>query len=173
MSTPGYYDQSYPPSLWGGGGPGPNDPTITSLVPATGSAAAGAILVTVNGTKFEAGSVIEIAQQARPTTYVSPTVLTTSYDPVSAGTVNFTVRNPNDEESNSSPFVVAALVADDVSVMTVEAVKHFVEEHPDLLSEAYAFEVTGKNRPTLVAWLKALLDEEADQRDQGEGVGTS
>jgi hypothetical protein len=158
-----YYDQSYPPSLWGGG-PLP-DPSITSLVPNTGSAAAGAILVTVNGTLFEAGSVIEIAQQARPTTYVSPTVLTTSYDPTVAATVQFTVRNPNGEESNSVPFVVAALVADDVAAWTVEDVKAFVVAHPDLLSEVFQFEQEGKSRATLLSWLQQLLDEEAVNPD--------
>jgi len=163
MTAPGYYDQSYPPSLWGGGGPGPNDPTITSLVPNTGSAAGGPITVHVHGTKFEDGSEIEIAQQARPTTFVSPTELTTSYDPVSAGTVQFTVRNPNDEESNSVPFTVGAVAAADVSAMNVAQVEDFVRVHPDLLAEVYRFERDGKARATLLTWLKALLDEEAAQ----------
>jgi hypothetical protein len=158
MTAPGYYDESYPPSVLH---PGPPDPHISSLVPNSGSAAAGPILVTVNGTDFEAGSEIEIAQQARPTTFVSATQLTTSYDPTVAGTVNFTVRNPSGEESNSVPFTVGALVADDVSAMTVPDVEAFITGHPDLLSEVYAFELAGKKRTTLLAWLKALLDEEA------------
>jgi len=104
-----YYEESYPPSLWGGGG-GPvlPDPHIDSLNPATGSAAAGPIAITVTGTNFEAGSVVEVDQVALPTTYVSATSLTTSYDPATAGTHQFTVRNTNDEESNSVPFIVGA-----------------------------------------------------------------
>jgi hypothetical protein len=110
-----YYDQSYPPSLWGGGAA--VDPHIDTLAPNTGSAAAGPIAVTVTGTNFEAGSVIEVDQVALPTTFVSATSLTTSYDPATAGTKLFTVRNPNDEESNSVPFTVAAeeIVVEDVA----------------------------------------------------------
>lgn len=98
------YDQSYPPSVYG-----PPDPNITSLTPNTVSAAAGATTITVTGSNFAAGSVVEINQAAQPTTYVSPTSLTVSYDPTVAGTVTFTVRNVNNEESNSVPFTVGAL----------------------------------------------------------------
>jgi hypothetical protein len=156
MTRAGYYEASYPMARLLA-----PDPHITTLVPNTGSAAAGAILVTVNGTDFEATSVIEIAQQARPTTFVSATQLTTSYDPTVPGTVQFTVRNANGEESNSVPFTVGALAADDVSAMTVEDVKAFVAAHPDLLSEVHGLERAGKRRTSLLAWLKQLLDEEA------------
>jgi hypothetical protein len=101
-----YYDASLPPALYA-------DPHINSLTPATASAAAGAVTVTVAGYNFEAGSVVEIATAAQPTTYVSPTALTVSYDPAAAGTFFFTVRNPNDEESNSVAFTVAAEAAAD------------------------------------------------------------
>lgn len=99
------YDASYPPDILGGG----PDPSITTLTPSTVSAAAGPTTVTVAGTNFAAGSVVEINQAAQATTFVSATSLTVSYDPSVAGTVQFTVRNPNDEESNSVPFVVGAL----------------------------------------------------------------
>ena len=98
----GYYDTSYPPSLWLG-----PDPSITSLNPNTGSAAAGPIAVTVTGTDFDASSVVEINQQAQPTTYVNATTLTVNYDPPTAGAVLFTVRRGN-QESNSVPFNVTA-----------------------------------------------------------------
>lgn len=88
-------------------GPEP-DPSITSLSPNTASAAAGAVTVTVTGTNFVSGSKIEIDQAAVPTTYVSATSLTTSYDPTTEGAKQFTVRNPNDEESNSVAFTVTA-----------------------------------------------------------------
>lgn len=101
MSTD-YYDQSYPPSLWQG-----LDPSITSLSPNTGSAAAGPIAVTVTGTDFDSSSKVEINQIEQPTTFVSATTLTVSYDPTAAGTVTFTVRR-GEQESNSVPFVVTA-----------------------------------------------------------------
>lgn len=158
LSVPlGYYDTSYPPSILGG----VVDPAIASLAPNTGSAAGGAIAVTVHGSRFEAGSVVEIDQVAQPTTFVSATELTVSFDPAAAGTVQFTVRNPNDEESNSVPFTVGALAAADVAAMTVDDVQAFVREHPDLLAEIYDHERTGKARVTLLSWLKTLLDEEA------------
>ena len=102
MTDTGYYDQSYPPSLWNG-----PDPSIANLNPTTGSAAAGPILVTVTGANFSADSVVEINQVAQTTTFVSPTSLTVSFDPSVAGTVTFTVRRGT-EESNSVPFVVTA-----------------------------------------------------------------
>ena len=115
-----YYDESYPPSLWGGGTPGVPDPHIDSLAPNSGSAAAGPIAVTVTGTNFEAGSVVEVDQAALATTFVSATSLTTSYDPATVGTKLFTVRNPNEEESNSVPFTVAAEVEEEPEVEETE-----------------------------------------------------
>lgn len=82
------------------------DPAITSLSPNTASAAAGAVTITVTGTDFVSGSTIEIDQAAVPTTFVSATSLTTSYDPATEGTKQFTVRNPSNQESNSVPFTV-------------------------------------------------------------------
>lgn len=99
------YDASYPPAVYA------PDPQITTLTPNTVSAAAGPTTVTVTGTNFDEDSVVEINQAAQTTTYVSPTSLTVSYDPTVAGTVQFTVRNTSDEESNSVPFVVGALAA--------------------------------------------------------------
>jgi len=96
----------------GGGGGGVNDPHINTLSPNTLPVSASASTITVTGTLFEAGSVVEIAQQDRPTTFVSATSLTVSFTPATAGTVNFTVRNPNDEESNSVPFVITAAAGD-------------------------------------------------------------
>jgi hypothetical protein len=101
------YDASYPPSLWA-----QPDPQIDTLTPSTVSAAAGATTITVAGSNFVAGSVVEINQAAQATTFVSATSLTVSYDPTVAGTVTFTVRNPSNEESNSVPFVVGALAGE-------------------------------------------------------------
>lgn len=104
-----YYNESYPPSVYEGGGtpPGPPDPFIASLAPNTGSAAAGPITVTVTGTDFDATSVVEIDQVAQATTFVSATSLTVSYDPTVTGVFGFTVRR-DPEESNTVPFTVTA-----------------------------------------------------------------
>lgn len=152
------YDESYPPSLWGGGGTGPNDPHIDLLAPATGSAAAGAIAITVTGSKFDAGATVEVNNVAVPTTYVSATSLTTSYDPAAAGTVMFTVRNPNSEESNSVPFVVSALT-DDPGAATVAEVRAWVDDNPELADEVLeAEEARGDAaRVTLLDWLRGFI----------------
>ena len=155
-----YWDGSYTREILGLP-PLVPDPHIDTLTPASGSAAAGPIAVQVDGSNFEDGATVEVDQVAVATVYVSATRLTTSFDPTAAGVALFTVRNPNDEESNSVPFTVAALAAEDVSAMTVAGAEQFVAEHPDLLAELYAFELAGKARATLLAWLKALLDEEA------------
>lgn len=97
------YDASYPPAVFA------PDPQINTLAPNTVSAAAGPTTITVNGTDFEATSVVEVDGTAQATTFVSPTVLTISYDPTVAGTDQFTVRNTSGKESNSVPFVVGAL----------------------------------------------------------------
>lgn len=99
------YEESYPPSLWLG-----PDPHIDALVPNTGSAAAGAITVQVNGTDFDATSKVEIDQVEQVTTFVNPTQLTVSYDPATTGAKLFTVRRGS-QESNSVPFTVTALAA--------------------------------------------------------------
>jgi hypothetical protein len=83
-----------------------DDPHITSITPTGISAAAAATTLTVNGYNFENGSVVEINQAAQTTTFVSASKLTISYDPTAAGPVSFTVRNPNEEESNTVPYTV-------------------------------------------------------------------
>ena len=144
------YDGSYPPEVLG-----IVDPHINSLVPSTVSAAAGATTITVNGTNFEAGSEVEINGAPQVTTYVSPTALTISYDPTVAATVMFTVRNPNEEESNSVAFVVGAITAREVSAMTVDDVKAFVTDHPDEAADVAQHEAQGKARSGLLSWLDA------------------
>lgn len=160
------YDESYPPSLWLG-----PDPRITTLTPNTGSAAGGPITVTVTGTDFDASSVVEIAQVAQPTTYVSATQLTVSYDPTAAGTVMFTVRRGS-QESNSVPFTATAL---DVATMTVADVQAWVDDHADEADEVLALEEAREHpRVTLLDWLRGFIahrdDDEADEADDIEGT---
>lgn len=106
MVSPGYFDQSYPPSIYG---PPPiKDPQITSLVPTTGVVGV-EVVVRVLGTDFEPTSVIEVDQAAfGATTFVSATELTATVTPASAGVKRVTVRNDNDEESNGVDFTVTA-----------------------------------------------------------------
>jgi hypothetical protein len=83
------------------------DPTIGTIAPSTIAAATvGPTTLTITGTNFGPGSVVEINQVGQPTTYVSTTSLTIAYDPTIAGTVQFTVRNTTGKESADKPFVV-------------------------------------------------------------------
>jgi len=109
MITRGYYEQSYPPSVFAGGGGGLIDPHIDSLAPTTGVAGAEVTLV-VTGVRFDAGAVVEVDQVAVPTVVDSPTQVTATFTPASAGAKTVTVRNANDQESNSAPFTVTAAV---------------------------------------------------------------
>lgn len=102
-----FYSQSFFPGMGNGGTPPPVDPTITSLAPPSGVAGV-EVAVTVTGANYVAGSTVEVDQVPVPTTFVSATVLTGTFTPAAAGTAQFTVRNPNEEESNSAPFTVTA-----------------------------------------------------------------
>ena len=79
----------------GGGGTPPPDPApvLTTLTPATGSAAAGPITVTLTGTGFIAESVALVNSSPVATTYVSATELTVTYDPATEGDKTVSVRN--------------------------------------------------------------------------------
>jgi hypothetical protein len=92
----------------GGGTPTPDpDPTITSLVPATGVVNT-PITVTVNGTNFVSGSVVESGAIAVSTTFVSATKLTANFTASTAGAKTVTVRNPSGMESGNATFTVTA-----------------------------------------------------------------
>jgi hypothetical protein len=84
------------------------DPSITSLEPTTGVVGSD-ITVTVTGTMFGDDAVVEVDQAEVATTNVSNTELTAVLtDPGAAGTVAVTVRNANDQESNSVDFTWTA-----------------------------------------------------------------
>lgn len=178
------YDASYPPDVLNGA----PDPHITTLTPNTIAAGAPATTVTVTGTNFEATSVVEVDGIAQATTFVSPTSLTISYDPVNAGTEQFTVRNTSGKESNSVPFTVGALTAfaaepepeqpdpdpgltaEQVSGWTVDQAMNFVIDHPDQADDVAALERDGKARVTLLTWLEEYgrLSEPTDaERETG------
>lgn len=83
------------------------DPGITSLAPAAGVVDQLAT-VTVTGDGYVSGSTVEADGAALPTTFVDATHLTADITPTTAGTVQFTVRNPDDMESNGMAFAVTA-----------------------------------------------------------------
>jgi hypothetical protein len=110
MTAPGYYDESYPPSVYAT--PGPIDPHITSLLPATGEVDVEAV-VQVIGTDFDDTAEVEVDQGSGqtlvPSVFVSPTRVTVTFTPTVVGEALFTLRNQsNDEESNPMPFDVTA-----------------------------------------------------------------
>ena len=72
-------------------------PTITTLAPTSATAGAAGFTLTVTGTGFVSGAVVNFNGIATTTTFVSSTGLTaaiTAGDIVTAGTVNVTVTNP-------------------------------------------------------------------------------
>src|SRR3954471_24029503 len=142
-----YYDQSYPTALLMPA----TDPHIDTLAPNTMSAAAGAATVTVTGRNFEPTSVVEVDQAPQTTTYVSPTQVTVTRFPGPTGVVMFTVRNASGEESNSVPFTVTTLTADEVVAGTIDEVKAWVADNPDQAPQVAVAERAARARSTLLS----------------------
>jgi hypothetical protein len=72
-------------------------PTVTSVAPATASAGGAAFTLTVNGTNFTAGSVVQWNGSSRTTTFVSASQITaaiTAGDIAATGSASVTVNNP-------------------------------------------------------------------------------
>jgi hypothetical protein len=121
MSDPGLlrrvldtYDNSYPPSILGGGGGSPTDPHIDTVVPNSFPVTTTTI-ITITGRNFSIESVIEIDQlavvgQANTEEEMIYNVVSGS---LGVGTHQVTVRNIDDQESNSVPIVVTATVVED------------------------------------------------------------
>lgn len=102
------FDESYPPSAYAPPPPG-TAPTITTLAPAT-SVVGVLVTVTVTGTNFVSGSVIQSDGAALPTTFVSATSLTVTGTPLVDGTSQVTVRNPDAQVSNAMTYTVTTVV---------------------------------------------------------------
>jgi hypothetical protein len=81
-------------------------PTLASISPTTIAGAAAATTVTCTGTGFIPESKIQVNGVTVPTTYVSATSLTTSYDPVTPATNQFTVLNPDNSVTVQRAFIV-------------------------------------------------------------------
>src|SRR5207253_630897 len=89
-------------------------PTVSSLSPSSATAGTAGFSLTVNGTGFVSGSVVNWNGAGRATTYVSATQVTTASaasDIASAGTAQLTVVNPapGGGTSNGAVFVHDAL----------------------------------------------------------------
>ena len=142
---------------------GAADPNIDSLTPSSGEVGV-AVSVTVAGSNFEDGSVVEAGGTALSTAFVSETELTADFTPDAEGTVNFTVRNPSEKESNDSPFTVTAAGTAtsefDPGAHTVEEVKAYADEHADddvEIQRLYDAEINNRNRIGVISYLEALL----------------
>lgn len=90
-------------------------PTITSISPTTAVAGGQAFTLTVTGTNFIQGSIVNFGGNAKSTTYVSATQVTAAIlasDIAAAGTPSVTVTNPTPGggASNSVTFTVTAPV---------------------------------------------------------------
>jgi IPT/TIG domain len=90
-----------------------SDPSVASLTPATAPVGAAPVTITVSGSNFLDGATVEVDQAAVPTTFVDESTLTTDWTPAAEGSYVFTVRNPNERESNDTTFTVTAVVAAD------------------------------------------------------------
>jgi hypothetical protein len=116
-------------------------PTITSITPSATTAGAPSFTLTVNGSGFNASSVIRLAGQALSTTFVSANqlsaVITPSLIP-SAGTVSITVANAGPVVSNA----VSLLINAQTQIVTASLA-------PGLIGTAYtqALSVAGGTAP--------------------------
>lgn len=82
-------------------------PVISTLAPASISAAAGPTTITVTGTGFTAASVVHEGAATKATTFVSATQLTYSSDPATAGNLDVTVHNGAQASAPSTLTVTA------------------------------------------------------------------
>ena len=101
-----------PANAGGGVGAGaiPPTPTITSLDPPSGSVGSEERVITVNGTNFVDGYVVQINEAPQTTTFVSPTQLTVEIDHTllaAAGTLRVKVVTGAGTESTVTNFAVS------------------------------------------------------------------
>jgi IPT/TIG domain len=110
----GYYDASYPPEVYGGGGTPAVAPTLTWIEPASGALISTPITLTITGTGFKPDVVVKAGGVALPTTFVSATSATATYTtPATAQTVLINVTNVADNKSSSAlQFIVSATQED-------------------------------------------------------------
>ena len=110
----------------GNGGTASNNPTptaatITTLAPATAAVGSGAFTLTVNGSNFVSGAIVNFNGSARTTTFVSATQLTASIlaaDIATAGTASITVTNPSGAPVSNAVSFTAVVVPPVASALT-------------------------------------------------------
>jgi hypothetical protein len=98
-------------------------PAITTLLPASTTAGSGAFTLTVNGSSFVNGAVVNFNGNARTTTYVSANQVTAAIlasDIANAGTPAVTVTNPGPGGgvSNALTFSITAAASNPVPAIT-------------------------------------------------------
>ncbi|HXN73218.1 MAG TPA: FG-GAP-like repeat-containing protein [Candidatus Acidoferrales bacterium] len=106
-----------------GGGTSNPVPAITALQPSSATAGSGAFTLTVNGSGFVSGAVVNFNGNARTTMLVSGTQVTASIlatDVASAGTPTVTVTNPGPGggASNALTFTISAGTNNPVPTLT-------------------------------------------------------
>lgn len=148
-----YYDESYPPSVWGGG-----------TVPAT-SAVAG-----VPGHWLPEGSnppatVADLMGGIPNEVTASPATPWTGGQFVQTRTAGAAGR-ATWTGAGWVGGVAPAVTADEVAGWTIDEVKAFVVAHPDFLAEITELEKHGRARAGLLHWLQTLLDEEDEAEDE-------
>jgi hypothetical protein len=117
--------------------------------------------VLCNGTGFIPDSKIQVDGVAVNTFYILPTQLSTQYDPNTAGTTQFTVRNPDGKVTAAKPFTVGALADDPATVLagSIPEVKSYVnalavdDNRDGIIQALLDYERGHQNRATLVSWL--------------------
>ena len=120
-------------------------PAIGSLSPSSTPAGSGAMTLTVNGSGFVAGSVVQWNGSARGTTFLSPTQLQAaiaSADLTTAGNASVTVFNPapGGGTSGASIFTIATVVNN-----PVPAVSSLSPSSANAGSSAFTLTVNGSN----------------------------
>jgi len=141
------------------GGSGNPVPTTTSLSPASATAGGAAFTLTVNGTNFISGSVINWNSTALTTTFVSATKLTATVpaaDIASSGTASVTVFNttPGGGTSNAQTFTINA-----ASGNPVPSIVSLSPSSTTAGGSAFTLTVTGTNYITgsVVKWNSTSL----------------
>jgi hypothetical protein len=129
-------------------------PAITTLQPASATAGSGAFTLTVNGSSFINGAVVNFNGNARTTTFVSGTQLTASIlatDVATAGTPVVTVTNPTPGggTSNALTFTINAGTNNPVPTLTA-----LLPSSATAGGAAFTLTVTGTNfiSGSIVKW---------------------
>jgi sugar lactone lactonase YvrE len=105
----------------------PVPPVATTLAPASVTVGSGAFTLTVTGTNFVSGAVVNFSGSARTTTFVSATQVTAAIlasDVATVGTAPVTVTNPSGGggTSNALTFTIAAVVPSVATALTPSSV---------------------------------------------------